>query len=108
MVSFDIWEETFSVTKTKAPRKTASHLSAKGVESWCMSQMSLDLPGRTTREYEGPTVAPRVQAALDAAMANVEPDIDIDVGALSSGAAAVRGLRARGGNNKRQQQQQAG
>jgi hypothetical protein len=45
VVSFDIWEESFSVTKTKAPRKTASHLSAKGLESWCMNQMSLDLTG---------------------------------------------------------------
>jgi hypothetical protein len=45
VVSFDIWEETFSVTKTKAPRKNASHLSAKSLESWCMNQMSLDLTG---------------------------------------------------------------
>ncbi|HEY6342292.1 MAG TPA: hypothetical protein VIY49_12430 [Bryobacteraceae bacterium] len=46
VVSFDIWEEKFSViTKTKAPSKTASHLSAEGLESWCMNQMSLDLTG---------------------------------------------------------------
>lgn len=38
------------------------------------------MPNRTTRDYEGPTVAPRVQAALDAALQD-EDDIDIDGGA---------------------------
>ena len=35
------------------------------------------MPNRTTRDYEGPSVAPRVQAALDAALQD-EDDIDID------------------------------
>ncbi|ESO98169.1 hypothetical protein LOTGIDRAFT_226662 [Lottia gigantea] len=40
-------------------------------------QVELDMPNRTTRDYEGPTVAPRVQAALDAALQE-EDNIDID------------------------------
>jgi len=57
-------------------------------------RLSLDKGGRTTRDYEGPAVAPRVQAALDAAMLNVEPDIEVDVKALSSkNLAAVRGIK---------------
>nr|AUN27682.1 kinesin-like protein KIF3B [Phascolosoma esculenta] len=40
-------------------------------------QVELDMPNRTTRDYEGPTVAPRVQAALDAALQD-EEDMDID------------------------------
>ncbi len=52
-------------------------------------RLGLDHAGRTTRDYEGPAVAPRVQAALDAAMLNVEPDIDIDVGALNSSVNSV-------------------
>ncbi|GFN98764.1 kinesin-like protein [Plakobranchus ocellatus] len=40
-------------------------------------QIELDMPNRTTRDYEGPQVAPRVQAALDAALQD-EDDIDID------------------------------
>ena len=55
-------------------------------------RLNLDHPARTTRDYEGPSVAPRVQAALDAAMNNVEEDIDIDALAISS-AFAVRGTR---------------
>ena len=39
--------------------------------------IELDMPNRTTRDYEGPTVAPKVQAALDAALQD-EDDIDID------------------------------
>ncbi|XP_071954651.1 kinesin-II 95 kDa subunit-like [Antedon mediterranea] len=41
-------------------------------------KIDLDMPNRTTRDYEGPTVAPRVQAALDAALKD-EEDIDIDI-----------------------------
>ncbi|KAK2157882.1 hypothetical protein LSH36_183g02022 [Paralvinella palmiformis] len=40
-------------------------------------QVELDMPNRTTRDYEGPTVAPKIQAALDAALQD-EEDIDID------------------------------
>ncbi|XP_013380347.1 kinesin-II 95 kDa subunit [Lingula anatina] len=46
----------------------------KGENILCLE---LDMPNRTTRDYEGPCVAPRVQAALDAALQD-EEDIDID------------------------------
>lgn len=62
------------------PGPTAAALRFKGEN---IMRLSLDRGGRTTKEYEGPTVAPRVQAALDAAMANVEPDIELDVRALN-------------------------
>ena len=61
-------------------------------------RLALDRAGRTTRDYEGPAVAPRVQAALDAAMLNVEPDIDIDVGVL--GGNVIRGMMRNGNSNK--------
>lgn len=40
-------------------------------------QVDLDMPNRTTRDYEGPSVAPRIQAVLDQALED-EGDIDID------------------------------
>ncbi|XP_028399577.1 kinesin-II 95 kDa subunit-like [Dendronephthya gigantea] len=46
-------------------------------------QIELDLPNRTTKDYEGPAVAPRVQAALDAALQD-EEDITLDANALLS------------------------
>lgn len=39
--------------------------------------VELDMPNRTTRDYDGPQVAPRIQAALDAALQD-EADIDLD------------------------------
>ena len=65
-------------------------------------RLSLDRGGRTTRDYEGPQVAPRVQAALDAAMHNVEPDIEVDVSALNAkvGQAPVRGFRKHSNGNQ--------
>lgn len=39
--------------------------------------VELDMPNRTTRDYDGPQVAPRIQAALDAALQD-EADIDIE------------------------------
>jgi len=45
VVSYDIWEETFAATRMKAPPKQVRHMNAKALEAWCMSQMSLDLPG---------------------------------------------------------------
>src|SRR5689334_16808765 len=48
VVSFDVWQEQFSVTKTKAPQKTAAHLSAADVESWCVREMAMDAPAWLT------------------------------------------------------------
>ena len=64
----------------------------KSISNPFFSRLSLDRGGRTTKDYEGPTVAPRVQAALDAAMANIEPDIELDVRALQSNP-VVKGTR---------------
>ena len=71
------------------PGPTAAALRFKGEN---IMRLSLDHGGRTTKDYEGPTVAPRVQAALDAAMANIEPDIELDVRALQSNP-VVKGTR---------------
>lgn len=46
-------------------------------------QIELDMPSRTTRDYEGPTVAPRIQAALDAALQD-EDDLTLDASALNN------------------------
>jgi len=45
VVSYDLWEEKFSVTKLQTPRKTASHLAAPAAEAWCLEQMPMDLNG---------------------------------------------------------------
>jgi hypothetical protein len=39
--------------------------------------LELDMPSRTTKDYESPTLAPHLQAALDSALKD-EDDIEID------------------------------
>lgn len=48
--------------------------------------LELDMPLRTTLDYESPQVSPKIQAVLDAALNTVDPkeaDIDIDASAAS-------------------------
>jgi hypothetical protein len=44
-LSYDIWEERFSVTKigqSPESRRTASHLSQQAIESWCLDNLVID------------------------------------------------------------------
>jgi|SRR5579864_2281427 len=45
VVSYDLWEERFSVTKTGSERRTVSHLSADAAESWCLDSLALGIVG---------------------------------------------------------------
>lgn len=45
VVSYDLWEEKFSVSKLVTPRRTASHLTDTAAEAWCLQQMSMDVTG---------------------------------------------------------------
>jgi hypothetical protein len=47
VVSYDLWEEKFSVARVTGPTRSASHLSAEAAETWCVDQLALpfaDLP----------------------------------------------------------------
>jgi hypothetical protein len=47
IVSYDLWEERFSVTGLGSPRPSASNLTPEGVPAWCLDHVSLrpvDLP----------------------------------------------------------------
>jgi hypothetical protein len=41
-LSYDIWEERFSVTKIGESRRSASHLSQQNVENWCIDNLMID------------------------------------------------------------------
>ncbi|KAM4650077.1 kinesin-like protein KIF3B isoform 1-T1 [Amazona ochrocephala] len=45
--------------------------------------LELDMPNRTTRDYEGPAIAPKVQAALEAALQD-EDEIQVDASTFES------------------------
>lgn len=50
IVSFDLWQETYSVVALQTPPKSKSHLTASAAEKWCMDQMSLDTTGIPSSE----------------------------------------------------------
>ena len=43
--SYDVWEEKFSVTRARAPRRSISHLNAAGAESWCLDNLQVSITG---------------------------------------------------------------
>ncbi len=44
ILSYDLWEEKFSVVQVGASGRSASHLSAAAAEAWCLDNMPLPLP----------------------------------------------------------------
>ena len=44
VLSFDLWEERFSVIQSAAPRRAVSHLSAAAAEAWCLENLPLPVP----------------------------------------------------------------
>ncbi len=48
VVSYDLWEEKFSITRTgqnRNDRRTVSHLTMAAAEAWCLSSLALDTAG---------------------------------------------------------------
>ncbi|XP_072270355.1 kinesin-like protein KIF3B [Pyxicephalus adspersus] len=58
--------------------------------------LELDLPSRMTRDYEGPAVAPKVQAALEAALQD-EDDLQVDASTFESTASKKSKARPKTG-----------
>lgn len=45
VVSYDLWEEKFSVTRMRSGRSSASRLTAASVEAWCLDSFVLPAAG---------------------------------------------------------------
>ncbi|HZY74491.1 MAG TPA: hypothetical protein VFE22_15390, partial [Edaphobacter sp.] len=41
VVSYDLWEEKFSISKLGSPHKAVSHLNTRAVEAWCLDEMAV-------------------------------------------------------------------
>jgi len=50
VVSYDLWEEKFSVTKLANPRRTVRNLADTAAEAWCLREMSMDVTGVGAKE----------------------------------------------------------
>ena len=45
IVSYDVWEEKFSVTQTGMERGTVTHLSSTAAEAWCLDRLAVGIDG---------------------------------------------------------------
>lgn len=45
VISYDLWEERFAVTRTGSESVSISNLTAREVERWCLDQLEADLGG---------------------------------------------------------------
>ena len=45
IVSYDVWEEKFSVTQTGMERAKVTHLSSTAAEAWCLDRLAVGIDG---------------------------------------------------------------
>jgi hypothetical protein len=45
VISYDVWEERFSVALMRSNRSSVSHLGANAAESWCLNRFSVQAAG---------------------------------------------------------------
>ena len=45
ILSYDLWEERFSIVQTDTDKRSASHLDLLAAEAWCLENLSLPLSG---------------------------------------------------------------
>ncbi len=52
VLSFDLWEQRFAVTRAGALPRSVSHLTAQGAEAWCLDNLTVSLAamGRLARQ----------------------------------------------------------
>jgi hypothetical protein len=52
ILSFDLWEQRYAVTRTGAAPRSISHLAARDAEAWCLENMAIPLSalGRFARD----------------------------------------------------------
>jgi hypothetical protein len=67
MVSYDVWEETFSVINLQTPRKMASHLTDRAAEAWCLAQLPVDVAGLSDAQTFWARLEIRAQDSKEAA-----------------------------------------
>ncbi len=82
VMSYDIWEERFSVTQIEtttrtAARRTISHLSAQAAQNWCLENLTLDLSRVPTDKPFWIRLEVRAEEPRDSAGVIGEPGINL-------------------------------
>ena len=50
VISYDLWEERFSVTRMRSTRAAAAHLTAQQAEAWCLDRFHVPAGGLPTQK----------------------------------------------------------
>lgn len=61
-ISYDVWEEKFSVTRMRSTRTSAAHLSAPAAEAWCLDSLVIPTAGLP---FDRPVIARVEVRAVD-------------------------------------------
>lgn len=71
VISYDLWEEKFSVVRLGRPAGSASHLSAEAAQAWCIDALALPTAGLAENrpfwiKLEGRAEDPKEEAGREA------------------------------------------
>jgi len=67
IVSYDVWEEKFSVTQTGVERGTVTHLTSTAAETWCLDRLAVGIDGVASEKPFWVRLEIRVEDARDQA-----------------------------------------
>ena len=77
VVSYDLWEERFSVTRTSGTRRAASHLTQQATETWCLEQTALPTETLPQDRPLMMRVEVRVEELKNPGAGDVEPGLSL-------------------------------
>jgi hypothetical protein len=80
VVSYDLWEEKFSITRTgqnRNDRRTVSHLTMAAAEAWCLGSLALDTAGLAAEQPFWIRLELRAEDPRDQAAVVGEPGINL-------------------------------
>lgn len=77
VMSYDLWEEKFSILKLGHPRGAVSHLSAEGAEAWCLDSLALPASGLAPEKPFWIKLEGRVEEAAEPAGLESEGNVSL-------------------------------
>ena len=83
VISYDLWEEKFSVVQTRGDRKTATRLTAAAAEAWCLENLLVSTAGLSDGD--------RVTARLEVRAAEREQPV-FGPGSIGEAGISLNGL----------------
>ncbi len=82
VLSYDVWEEKFSVARMRSTANSALHLSASAAEAWCVSRFQVLTAGLPQDKPLWVRIDVRANEGRDKRLNNSEPDDSFSLGAL--------------------------